>query len=155
MTSHFGLQVSSHSWMGGWIDEWYRPKDINSALRELWFFYLPFIPSFIHSVSFSQVFVSAQLLCWILSCRHERCPVFQVPHHETFWMAAKKLRFYIYKIYYWSSYINPGLGYKLAIPFSLWAWSLISLNGLIVSLSYFVSHSRAFLEVSRVQIRNQ
>lgn len=120
-----------------------------------------FIPlSLMHSFTHSFIQQALPLslfqpgFCWVFGYRHEGCPLLCVPHHNTFWMAAKKLRAK-YNFFYWRNYINPGFSYNQQSLFSLWAWSLIFLNGPIVSLSYFVSHSRAFLEVSWVQIRNQ
>lgn len=87
-------QHISDGWMGRWKSEWCRPKDIDSALKELWFFH----PPFIHLSTHSFVHLSpggsppARSLCWIWSCRPETSLASHVPSHDVFWMAAKKLR---------------------------------------------------------------
>ena len=89
------------------------------------------------------------LLADMRDVQFSECPV--MTHSE--WLPASwELNMCFF---HWGNYINLGLGYNQQSLFSLWAWSLIFLNDPIVSLSYFVSHCRAFLEVSRVQIRNQ
>lgn len=61
----------------------------------------------------------------------------------------KSLELNIIFFFYLSNYINSGFGYNQQSLFSLWAWSLIFLNGPIVSLSYFAGYK---LEINKCAI---